>query len=334
MTSWDEYMDRALTLAVDPRAPRGANPRVGCVIVDSDGRIVGEGWHAGAGSAHAEVVALRDAGEQAVGATAVVTLEPCRHHGRTGPCVRALLDAGITRVVYADADPTSQAGGGAEELHAAGVDVIGGVLVEQARSINREWRIASARGVPFVTAKCAISADGRVAGPGGAPVRLTGQVADEYSHGLRAMVQAIVVGAQTVETDDPQLTIRHVEVPVSGQPLRVVVGRRSLPPQARIFDDAAASVQLREHDPHVVLSDLYQRGVRHVLVEGGPTLLRAWLEAGVVDELVWLVTGVWLGSGPRPLPPGMRLDVAATVVENRTLGDDVLVRAVVDRNVA
>lgn len=334
MTSWDEYMDRALTLAVDPRAPRGANPRVGCVIVDGDGRIVGEGWHAGAGSAHAEVVALRDAGERAVGATAIVTLEPCRHHGRTGPCVRALLDAGIARVVYADADPTSEAGGGAEELRAAGVDVIGGVRAEQARSINREWRIASARGVPFVTAKCAISADGRVAGPGGVPVRLTGQVADRYSHGLRATVQAIVVGAQTVETDDPQLTIRHVDVPVSGQPLRVVVGRRSLSPQARIFDDAAASVQIREHDPLVVLRDLYQRGIRHVLLEGGPTLLRSFLEAGAVDELVWLVTGVWLGAGPRPLPSGMRLDVAATVVENRALGDDVLVRAVVDRNVA
>lgn len=326
-------MDRAVILAQDPRAPRGVNPRVGCVIVDDQQRIVGEGWHAGAGSPHAEVVALRDAGERASGATAVVTLEPCRHHGRTGPCVQALIDAGITRVVFADEDPTSRAGGGAEELRAAGIEVIAGIGRERAHAINREWSIAATRGLPFVTAKCALSADGRVAGPGGAPVPLTGDEANRYSHGLRSIVQAIVVGAQTVVTDDPQLTIRHASVPVSGQPLRVVVGRRSLPPQARIFDASAPTVQIREHDPALVLRELYSRGVRHVLLEGGPTVLRAFLEAGMVDELVWLVTGSWLGSGPRALSPGSRLDAATTVVETRALGEDVLVRALMERKV-
>ena len=333
MTTWDSFMARAVALAEDPRAPRGVNPRVGCVIVDDQLRIVGEGWHAGAGSPHAEVVALRDAGERAVGATAVVTLEPCRHHGRTGPCVTALVDAGIARVVFADEDPTSAAGGGAAELRAAGIEVISGIARDRAHAINREWSIAAARGLPYVTAKCAVSTDGRVAGPGGAPVALTGDEANRYSHGLRSIVQAIVVGAQTVVTDDPRLTIRHANIPVSGQPLRVVVGRRSLPLQARIFDASAPTVQIHDHDPVVVLRDLYSRGVRHVLLEGGPTLLRAFLEAGMVDELVWLITGVWLGSGPHALSQGSRLDAPATVVETRTLGEDVLVRALMERQV-
>ena len=331
MTLWDAFMDRAVTLAQDPRAPRGINPRVGCVIVDDELRVVGEGWHAGAGSPHAEVVALREAGERALGATAVVTLEPCRHHGRTGPCVKALIDAGISRVVFADEDPTSEAGGGATELRAVGIEVIAGIGRERAHAINREWSIAAARGLPYVTAKCALSADGRVAGPGGTPVPLTGDEANRYSHGLRSIVQAIVVGAQTVVIDDPQLTIRHASVPVSGQPLRVIVGRRSLPPQARIFDSSAPTLQIRDHDPVVVLRELYSRGVRHVLLEGGPTVLRAFLEAGVVDELAWLITGVWLGSGPRALSSGSRLDETATVVEARALGEDVLVRALMEQ---
>ncbi len=326
-------MDRAVTLAEDPRAPRGINPRVGCVIVDDEQRVVGEGWHAGAGSPHAEVVALREAGERSVGATAVVTLEPCRHHGRTGPCVEALIDARISRVVFAEEDPTSEAGGGAAELRAAGIEVIAGIGRERAHAINREWSIAAARGLPYVTAKCALSADGRVAGPGGSPVSLTGDEANRYSHGLRSIVQAIIVGTQTVVIDDPQLTIRHATVPMSGQPLRVVVGRRSLPAQARIFDSSAPTIQIRDHDPVVVLRELYSRGARHVLLEGGPTVLRAFLEAGVVDELAWLITGVWLGSGPRALPPGSRLDAAATVVETRALGEDVLVRALMERKV-
>ena len=326
--AWGSFMDRALELAAHPRAPRGENPRVGCVIVDERGVVVGEGWHAGAGTAHAEVVALGQAGDQAVGATAVVTLEPCNHHGRTGPCVEALMSAGITRVVFAQADPTSDAGGGAQALHAAGVQVLAGIRDEEARAINREWTIASARGWPFVTAKCAISLDGRVAGPRGQPVALTGPEAGRYSHELRACVQAIVVGAQTVINDDPQLTIRNAELPVTGQPLRVVVGNRDLPADAQMFDASAPSLHIREHDPHAVLADLYQRGSRHVLLEGGPTLLRSFVEAGLVDELVWLVAGVWLGGGPRALPEGTRLDTYAAVVESAALGQDVLMRMI------
>lgn len=326
--AWESWMGRALELAADPRAPRGENPRVGCVIVDNRGTVVGEGWHAGAGTAHAEVVALGQAGDRAVGATAVVTLEPCSHHGRTGPCAQALIDAGITRVVFAQADPTGDAGGGALVLRASGVDVLAGIREAEARAINREWSIAAARGWPFVTAKCAVSLDGRVAGPDGQPVALTGPEANRYSHELRARVQAIVVGAQTVVTDDPQLTIRHAEIPVSGQPLRVVVGNRELPAHARIFDGSAPSLQIRQHDPRAVLADLYERGSRHVLLEGGPTLLRAFVEAGLVDELVWLVAGVWIGAGPRVLPNGSRLDLHAAVMNSEVLGQDVLMQMI------
>jgi diaminohydroxyphosphoribosylaminopyrimidine deaminase/5-amino-6-(5-phosphoribosylamino)uracil reductase len=327
---WDSAMDRALELAVHPRAPRGANPRVGCVIVDDQGRIVGEGWHEGAGTAHAEVMALRDAGDRAAGATAVVTLEPCRHHGRTGPCVRALVAAGIRRVVFAHTDPSPDAGGGASELAAAGVEVLSGVRADAARAINREWMIAAARGWPFVTAKCAISLDGRVAGPGGRPVALTGVPALTYTHELRARVQAVLVGTHTVIADDPLLTVRHAAVPLGGQPRRVIVGNRELSTDARVFDSSAPTVQIRDHDPRAVLSALFDDGIRHVLLEGGPTLMRAFLSAGVVDELIWLVAGVWIGAGPRALPEGTRLDLRATVSETRALGQDVLVRMVLN----
>jgi diaminohydroxyphosphoribosylaminopyrimidine deaminase/5-amino-6-(5-phosphoribosylamino)uracil reductase len=157
---------------------------------------------------------------------------------------------------------------------------------------------------------------------------LTGQEANRYSHELRARVQAIIVGTQTVMNDDPQLTVRHADVPVSGQPLRVVVGERTLPTDARIFDSSGPSLQVREHDPSAVLAALYAGGNRHVLLEGGPTLLRAFVERGLVDELVWLVAGVWLGGGPRALPEGSRLGSHAAVVESAALGQDVLMRLI------
>lgn len=325
-TSW---MARARELAVDPRAPRGENPRVGCVIVDATGQVVGEGFHAGAGTAHAEVVALQRAGQAARGGTAVVTLEPCRHTGRTGPCTQALLDAGIIRVIFAQDDPTEAAGGGAGELRAAGIEVIGGVESELARCINAEWTVAVQRGRPFVTAKLAVSLDGRVAGHGGARVQLTGPAAQSYAHHLRARVQAVITGTGTVLTDDPSLTVRHAPLSPRGQPMRVVVGRRTIPQSFAVLDDAAPTIRVFEHDPHQMLHELYGAGVRHALLEAGPTLLRAFWEAGCIDELDWLVAGVWLGSGPRGFPPGSRLDAPVEVVETKNLGQDVLVKCVV-----
>lgn len=326
------WMDRARELATDPQAPRGENPRVGCVIVDRHGEIAGEGFHAGAGSPHAEVVALRAAGAGASGGTAVVTLEPCRHVGRTGPCTQALIDAGIARVVFAQADPTKVAGGGASDLQAAGIDVISGLDEELARSINKEWSAAVTRGWPYVTAKLAVSLDGRVAGAEGKRVQLTGPDASDYAHGLRARVQAVVTGTGTVLADDPSLTVRRAPVPISGQPLRVVMGRRPVPPTSALLDDAAPTAVVHERDPRVVLRDLYSRGVRHVLLEAGPTLVRAFLEAGVIDEIDWLLAGVWLGSGPRGLTPGSRLDVLVDVRRVEALGQDVLVNCVIQQS--
>jgi len=199
---WTRWMDRAVELATDPRAPLGENPRVGCVILDSSGEFLSEGFHAGAGTPHAEVVALQAAGRAAAGGTAIVTLEPCRHTGRTGPCTRALIDAGIARVVYAQSDPTDAASGGAAELRAAGIEVIAGVQEAAAREVNAEWTIAVTRARPFVTAKLAVSLDGRVAGYGGQRVQLTGALAQRYAHELRARVQAIITGTGTVLADD------------------------------------------------------------------------------------------------------------------------------------
>lgn len=321
-----EWMGRALDLAADPRAPRGENPRVGCVILDAEGRLVGEGFHLGAGTAHAEVVALAQAGDQARGGTAIVTLEPCRHTGRTGPCAQALIDAGITRVVFAQREPTSVAGGGGEYLRDAGVVVIPGVRADDAYALNREWTIAVQRGRPFVTAKMAVSLDGRVAGEGGKRVQITGPQAKVYAHQIRARVQAVVTGSGTALRDDPTLTVREVDVPVSGQPLRVVVGRRQLPASLRLFDDAAPTLVSHERDPERLLADLYHRGVRHALLECGPTMLRAYWQAGLVDEMDWLLAGVWLGAGPRVFPEGERLDEQVTVSSVEPLGQDVLVR--------
>lgn len=334
VSRWDALMDRALALATDPQSPRGVNPRVGCVIVDASGRVVGEGWHEGAGTPHAEVVALGNAGPSARGGTAIVTLEPCHHHGRTGPCTQALIEAGITRVVFGQIDPTDVAGGGAEFLRSVGVEVIGGIRAQNAEQVNREWSIAAARGRPFVTAKCAISLDGRVAGPGGVRVRLTGDAANRYVHDLRSRVQAVIVGTQTVIDDDPELTVRHAPVPITGQPLRVVVGFRKLPSTARVLDPSAPHLLIHTHDPLVVLADLDAAGARHVLVEGGPTVLRAFLEAGLIDEFIWLIAGVWLGAGPRALPEGMRLERSVEVVQSEALGQDVLVRARCEGRVA
>jgi diaminohydroxyphosphoribosylaminopyrimidine deaminase/5-amino-6-(5-phosphoribosylamino)uracil reductase len=320
------WMDRALELAQDPHAARGENPRVGCVVLDARGDFAGEGYHAGAGTAHAEVVALAQAGAQAAGGTAIVTLEPCRHQGRTGPCTQALLAAGITRVVFAQADPTFAAGGGADELRAAGIEVIGGIEATQAEAVNREWSVAVQRGTPFVTAKMAVSLDGRVAGEGGRRVQLTGPQAIAHAHELRARVQAVVTGTGTVICDDPSLTVRHATLPVSGPALRVVMGRRPVPETSAILDDAAPTLVLHERDPAAVLRDLYARGIRHVLLEAGPTLLRAFWEAGCVDELHWLVAGVWLGAGPHALARGERLDDRVDITETHALGEDVLLR--------
>jgi diaminohydroxyphosphoribosylaminopyrimidine deaminase/5-amino-6-(5-phosphoribosylamino)uracil reductase len=290
-------MRRALELAALGPV-RGPNPRVGCIVLGTDGRTAGEGWHAGAGTAHAEVVALRAAGDRARGGTAVVTLEPCAHTGRTGPCTQALIDAGVARVVVAAADPNPQAAGGAHLLRAAGVDVEVGVLAEQSQRLNRRWRFAVAHGRPFVTWKFAATLDGRSAAADGSSRWITGEQARADVHALRARADAVLVGTGTVLADDPRLTVRDGEGrELAEQPLRVVVGLRDLPPAARVLDTAAPTLHLRTRDPHAVLAELARREVRHAWLEGGPTLAAAFWRAGLVDEVVAYVAPALLGSG-------------------------------------
>ena len=201
---------RALELAVlGPQAD--PNPRVGAVIVDRDGAVVGEGHHRGAGTPHAEVDALARAGERARGGTAYVSLEPCNHTGRTGPCARALLDAGVARVVHAQSDPGALTGGGADTLRAAGVEVVGGVLKDEALALNRAWTFAIVHGRPMVTWKFAATLDGRSAAADGSSAWITGPLARADVHDLRAECDAVLVGTGTVLADDPHLTVRHAD---------------------------------------------------------------------------------------------------------------------------
>ncbi len=293
-------MARAIGLAQTPGVPLGPNPRVGCVILASDGTTVAEGYHRGAGTAHAEVDALRRAGDRARGATAVVTLEPCNHTGRTGPCAQALVEAGVARVVHAQADPNPVAAGGAATLRAAGVDVACGLLEAEAREVNRVWTFAVEHQRPFVTWKFATTLDGRSAAADGTSRWVSSSPARRDTHRLRALCDAILVGTETVLVDDPQLTVRDEHdrpLPREQQLLRAVMGVREVPDNRRVLDDAADTVLLRTRDPREALAELFGRDRQHVFLEGGPTLAAAFLRAGLVDEVVAYVAPMLLGAG-------------------------------------
>ena len=291
-------MRRALALAATPGVPHGPNPRVGCVLIDAAGNEVAEGFHRGAGTPHAEVDALAAAGEDARGATAVVTLEPCNHTGRTGPCAEALLAAGVRRVVFGQADGNPVARGGAAMLGAAGVEVEGGLLADEARALNRAWTFAVEHGRPFVTWKFATTLDGRSAAADGTSRWISSAAARRDTHRLRSECDVMLVGTGTVEVDDPRLTVRdEVDDPLPHQPLRVVMGERELPPDRRVFDDQAETLHLRTRDPRAALEQLYARDRQHVFLEGGPTLAAAFLAADLVDEVVVYVAPMLLGGG-------------------------------------
>lgn len=319
-----DAMQRALHLAASPGVPLHPNPRVGCVLLAPDGAVVGEGHHRGAGSPHAEVDALTKAGELARGATAVVTLEPCNHTGRTGPCAQALIDAGVAKVVVAQRDPNPVAEGGLEALEAAGVEVEHGLLLDAARALNPAWTFAHEHGRPFVTWKFATTLDGRSAASDGTSRWVSSLPARRDTHALRARCDTMLVGSNTVEVDDPQLTVRgEDDQPVPVQPLRVVMGERDLPADRRIFDDAAETVHLRTRDPLEALETLYRdHGRHHVFFEGGPTLAAAFLKAGVVDEVVTYVAPMLLGQGKaavgklriRTISKALRLEITEVTV--------------------
>ncbi len=291
-------MRRALALAVTPGVPLGPNPRVGCVLLDPDGTTIAEGFHRGAGTAHAEAAALAEAGDAARGATAVVTLEPCNHTGRTGPCSEALIAAGVRRVVFAQPDANPVAAGGAARLREAGIEVVGGELVDEAQAINRAWTFAVARRRPFVTWKFATTLDGRSAAADGTSRWVSSRAARRDTHRLRALCDTMLVGTHTVEVDDPELTVRdELDEAVAVQPLRVVMGMRDLAPDRRVFNDRAGTLRLRTRDPAEALARLYELDLQHVFLEGGPTLARAFLAADLVDEVVAYVAPMLLGAG-------------------------------------
>lgn len=291
-------MRRALVLAADPAVPLGPNPRVGSVLLADDGGVVAEGFHRGAGTPHAEADALTRAGDAARGTTAVVTLEPCNHTGRTGPCAQALIRAGVRRVVYAQSDPNPLASGGAETLRAAGIEVEHGLLETEARTLNRAWLHGVATGRPLVTWKFAGSLDGRSAAADGTSQWITSGAARRDTHRLRAEADVILVGTGTVLADDPRLTVRGDDgEPLARQPLRAVMGQRAVAPGARVLDEAAETLLLRTREPREALAELFERGRRHVFLEGGPSLAASFLRAGVVDEIVAYVAPVLLGAG-------------------------------------
>ncbi len=296
-----QAMRRALALAARGLGATSPNPIVGAVVLDASGAVVGEGFHARAGGPHAEVVALDEAAAAAAGGTMVVTLEPCAHTGRTGPCTQALVSAGVRRVVYATADPTAAAGGGGNVLRAAGLDVEMGLLAEEAALGNEAWLHVSRTRRPFVTWKYAATLDGRVAAADSSSRWITGATAREQVHQLRAESDAIMVGTGTVLADDPALTVRAGNAGGSTAPLRVVVGRRPLPADARIFDDSAPTLVLAEDDPREVLARLHERDVVSVLLEGGPTLAGAFWRAGCIDKVVGYLAPKLLGAGPSVL---------------------------------
>lgn len=296
-------MRAAIAASEDVRGTTSPNPPVGCVILDAEDRVVGVGATQPTGGPHAEVMALREAGERARGGTAVVTLEPCAHHGRTPACAQALHDSGIAKVVHAVADPNPHAAGGAEVLRSYGVQVHSGLLDEEAeRGPLRAWLHFVHTGRPHVTWKYAATLDGRSAAADGTSKWISSATSRAEVHRLRAAMDAVLAGTGTVLVDDAQLTARDPDGNLRDrQPLRVVVGDRDLPAGARAFDDAAETLRLPGGDPDAVLRSLAERGVVDVLLEGGPTLAGAFWAAGRVDRVLGYIAPMLLGSGTAAL---------------------------------
>lgn len=328
----EQAMRHALILAA--RGPaKGANPQVGCVILSPDNEVIAEGWHRGVGTPHAEVNALSQLGTgQSHGATAVVTLEPCNHHGRTGPCSEALIDAGIARVFYSVSDPNPAAKGGAAKLREAGVEVTSGVLEPTVAESMHVWLTAMRLSRPHVRVKWASSLDGRAAAPDGTSRWITGEEARRHVHKQRAAAAAIIVGTGTVLVDDPSLTARDDSGELlNDQPIPVVIGDRAIPRSAKLFEHPQPVIATGSRDLDAALHGLFARGIRSVFVEGGPTLVSAFVAAGLVDEYLIYLAPTLLGGDRLALG-----DIGvSTLADARTLrfesverlGEDVLIVA-------
>jgi len=353
-----DYMQRALALAERGRGRTSPNPMVGAVLVDDEGVVVGRGYHEFAGGPHAEIHALKDAGDRARGATLYCTLEPCSHIGRTGPCAPRVVEAGVRRVVIATGDPNPLVNGsGTTLLRASGVDAVCGVLEKEAQELNRPFFTVMHRRRPFITMKVALSADERIAEAPGMRTPLTGAAANRYIHRERAEVDAIAIGSGTLLTDDPVLTARGAFR--ARALVRVVFdSRMRTPPGARLLStldagpviivstpsaveaaperlaellDAGAEVHCPPEGTRLVTAVewLAARGISSLVVEGGALLHRAFWDAGLVDRVQIFRTPVTLGMrGVEWLPEPLAL----TAVTETSLGADTLVEGYVHRS--
>ena len=316
-------MQRAITLAEKGLGKTAPNPIVGALIIDSTGAVVGEGFHDQSRSSdHAEVGAIKAAGEKARGATIVVTLEPCNHAGSTGPCTQAIIDAGITTVVFAVSDPNPLAAGGADTLRAAGITVVAGVLENEAGWSNRAWLMKIKKNRPFFTWKVATTLDAKVAATDGTSRWITNEKSRADVQLLRRAADAILVGTNTVIADNPHLIPQVDSAGFTHNPIRVICGEQPLPKDSQIFDDAAPTMLVQSKDLELLVAQLNEKALNHVLVEAGPTLGSAMLDACLLDELIIYQAPSLLGSGkqffsfdyPSTITNQMRLDHISTEV--------------------
>ena len=337
-------MSRALALAGNSPL-YGENPQVGAVLINDAGEIIAEGWHKGAGTPHAEIDALRNLAAKnltADGLTAVVTLEPCNHVGKTGPCAQALIEAGVKQVVFGTYDPGKTEGGGRFTLEEAGVSVVSDVLRDECLQLIAPWFTNKFKKRPYVVIKWAASVDGRTAALDGTSKWITGAEARADVHARRAASQAILVGTNTVELDDPELTARKPDGSLyETQPLRVIVGERSLKAAARVFNTApnlglAETIQFKTHDLPSVMQQLFERGIRQVFVEGGAELESALIASDLADEFLIYVAPKLIGGPATAIREIGVSNVADAVdlefIETKKLGADILIRAVKKEN--
>jgi diaminohydroxyphosphoribosylaminopyrimidine deaminase/5-amino-6-(5-phosphoribosylamino)uracil reductase len=330
---FEPMMHRALELALLGPA-YGANPQVGAIILDKDLNVIAEGWHKGAGTPHAEVDALSKLPNGVpAGSTAVVTLEPCNHTGRTGPCAVALIEAGISRVVYASKDPGDESANGAKTLTDAGIEVIQGVLEKEADEQSVIWLTAMKKQRPYVTLKWAQTLDGRTAATDKTSKWISGSESREDVHLRRSELDAILVGTGTVKYDNPDLTARKPDGSrYEHQPLRVVVGMSELDQDLRVFNEDAPTVQLKTHDVQDVVSRLWDRGMRHILVEGGAHLASEFISLGLFDEILIYQAPLLVGGTNVAVTDigisTMQAALSLEFVEVKQLGADVFMRAI------
>lgn len=302
-------LESAMSFAIAQarKGRRGANPLVGAVVLDSLGNMLGVGYHGGSGQAHAEIVALADAvtkKNDVTGATLVVSLQPCNSSKVTGPCVEAILEAGISKVVYAVSDPNESGSGGLSALHSAGVEIVSGVCEVEARNLNWRWFLALQQNRPFVSLHIAQTLDSKIAAVDGSSKWITGEQSLADARFFRSKVDAILVGTGTVLVDDPSLTARDVNGNLlSKQPIRVAMGFSEILGTAKICGEDGKFLHLKTHDVFDVLNVLHNKnGVKHLLVEGGATVAGQFLANNLVDEILLYLAPKILGDGVPAVP--------------------------------